>query len=108
MVANGEPSGMDFWRVLLEAARMRRGNRPGAFEIGPATLRLEVLMRGITKEDRLRILHTTGWSEPAWWSWCRDPRRVPGPALAEILKHVATIHGRAFDPMEVYEPIQPA
>jgi len=71
----------------------------------PVKLVLEVLMRGISKPDRLGILAISGYSAPTWWNWCRTPRIIPGAALNEILKHLGKTHDRAFTTEEVYKPI---
>jgi hypothetical protein len=69
-----------------------------------AKLKLEVLMREVTKADRTVILATAGYQESTWWSWCRKPTSIPGAALNEVLKHLATKHGRPFTTEEVYQP----
>lgn len=79
--------------------------KPSEDKISTPPLKLEVLMRDISKEDRLVILEHSGNAPATWWNWCRTPRIIPGGALNLILIYLSKKHGRVITTEEAYTPV---
>lgn len=71
----------------------------------PVQLKLEVLMRGMSREERMAVLAESGYSNNAWWSWCKRPRIITAGAMLVLLAHLERKHGRQFSFQEVMQPV---
>ena len=102
--ANPAPTkaAVDFWAYLADLNRMRADARGGKAANGPDALRMELLLRCVPQEERLRLLAHHGYSVSAWEKWCRNPRNVPAPLQADVLLYWRQRSGHIIEPHEVW------
>ena len=66
--------------------------------------RLEVLMRDMTKEERLAVMSLVGYSPETWWRWAKRPRVIPTGALIVLVAHLEAKHAKAIPLGTLLEP----